>query len=114
MRANYSLINDPAASCGVLGYQRTQQAAGNGPVEIQIIAPDSSLAFPLVADRDRLLINRHEHPVGGLRESWTAGCIAQSASSGVAPGPVAGVVGKTPVLGANMTGQEFQDRFRLR
>jgi hypothetical protein len=28
-------INDPAASCGVLGYQRTQQAAGNGPVEIQ-------------------------------------------------------------------------------
>ena len=29
-------INDPAASCGVLGYQRTQQAAGNGPVEIQI------------------------------------------------------------------------------
>ncbi|CDI04752.1 hypothetical protein BN873_p60012 [Candidatus Competibacter denitrificans Run_A_D11] len=29
------VINDPAASCGVLGYQRTQQAAGNGPVEIQ-------------------------------------------------------------------------------
>jgi hypothetical protein len=28
------LIDDPAASCRVLGYQRTQQAAGNGPVEI--------------------------------------------------------------------------------
>ena len=29
-------INDPAASYGVLGYQRTQQVAGNGPVEIQL------------------------------------------------------------------------------
>jgi hypothetical protein len=35
--AQAAQINDLAASCGVLGYQRTQQAAGNGPVEIQAL-----------------------------------------------------------------------------
>ena len=41
-------INDPAASCGVLGYQRTQQAAGNGPMEIQ----NSQLSVTVIASAE--------------------------------------------------------------